>query len=78
MNQETQHERNYARQEFEHSLHQLEETLKMGKIPNGETKNRNPLSTHQFQQPQTIDDQTLAEAAADIDEFMKHWDSDAP
>ena len=78
MNQETQHQRNYARQEFQHSLHQLEETLKMGKILDADAGHSNPFSSHQFQQPQTIDDRTLAEAAADIDEFMKHWDSEEP
>ena len=50
----------------------------MGKILDADAGHSNPFSSHQFQQPQTIDDRTLAEAAADIDEFMKHWDSEEP
>ena len=76
MNQKPKDPHSQAEQEFEHSLHQLEETLKTGKIPNSSAQKSDPLSSHQFQKPEAIDEAMLEEAAADIEEFMNQLSPD--
>jgi len=76
MNQHPQDPRTHAEQEFQHSLHQLGETLKTGKLAQPSAQKTDPLSPHQFQEPEAIDEATLEEAAADIEEFMKQLSED--
>ncbi|MDJ1178652.1 hypothetical protein PJF56_07240 [Roseofilum sp. BLCC_M91] len=76
MNQNPQDPHTHAEQEFQHSLHQLGETLKTGKIPQSSTQKSDPLRTHQFQEPEPMDEATLEEAAADIEEFMNQLSED--
>ncbi len=77
MNQETSHPdpRSQAETDFQHSLQQLEETLKTGKAPQSFRRSSNPLNYEQ--EPEAIDEAALDEAAADIDEFMKRASTDA-
>jgi len=76
MNQHPQDPRTHAEQEFQHSLNQLGETLKTGKIPQSSPQKPDPLSPHRFQEPEAIDEAALDEAAADIEEFMNQLSPD--
>lgn len=76
MNQNPQDPHTHAQQQFQHSLHQLGETLKTGKIPQASAQKSSSFSSHQFQEPEAIDEATLDEAAADIEEFMNQLSSE--
>ncbi|MBP0014167.1 MAG: hypothetical protein J7545_01780 [Roseofilum sp. SBFL] len=76
MNQQPTNPHNQAQQQFQHSLHQLEETLKTGKVHHSSAQKSDPLSSRQFQEPEAIDEATLEEAAADIEELINQLSSE--